>query len=160
MKQEIWKDVIGYEGLYQVSNLGRLKSKYRILKQSGKRYWKVCLSKNNIHYRLDVHRLVAKAFIPNPHNYIEINHIDGNKHNNNVNNLEWTTRSENLKHAFRIGLKKASSCKKIAKMKNGKELERYKSIIQASRINNIKYSTLLILVKTNKKYNGFSWKTL
>ena len=111
--EEVWKDIGGYEGLYQVSNLGRIKSldrrtmkwKIKALGFNGKnKYLQVSLYKNNIEKRYLVHRLVAQAFIPNLYNKETINHKDGNKQNNNVNNLEWATRSENSQHAFRTGL--------------------------------------------------------
>lgn len=116
---EEWKDIQGYEGLYQVSNLGRVKSLYRlnsrgqkikgkILKYSinPKGYAIVILCKNGITKTISVHRLVAIHFIENPNNLNVINHIDGNKINNNITNLEWCTQSENVKHAYRTGLAK------------------------------------------------------
>lgn len=104
--QEIWKDIAGYEGLYQVSNLGNVKSLKRlvpiksskkklfpveekILKPVKARYCIVRLSKNGKHQNYSVHRLAASAFIPNPLNLPIINHKDENKQNNNVENLEW-----------------------------------------------------------------------
>jgi len=109
---EIWKDIKGYEGIYEVSNLGRVRSiprngtinKTKILSPAlihG--YYSLCLrNKNKKMHR--VSRLVAQAFIPNPENKPEVNHIDGNKKNNVVCNLEWNTASENMLHAFKTGL--------------------------------------------------------
>ena len=103
--KEIWKDVEGYEGLYQVSNLGRVKriTTGRVLKplKHSNGYLMVKLSKNSIVYTKTIHSLVAQAFIPNPENKPEINHIDENKTNNNVSNLEWMTRKENINHGTR-----------------------------------------------------------
>ena len=103
--KEIWKDIKDYEGLYQASNLGRVKriTTGRVLKplKHANGYLMVKLSKNSIVYTKTVHRLVAEAFIPNPEHKSEINHIDENKTNNNVSNLEWMTRKENINHGTR-----------------------------------------------------------
>lgn len=106
---EIWKDILGHEGSYQVSNLGRVRSldrecwnghvffvkKGRVLKQklSTSGYMRVCIGRNNDEY---VHRLVAAAFHPNPDNLPQVNHKDENKLNNNANNLEWCTPLYNM----------------------------------------------------------------
>lgn len=115
LPNEEWRDAIGYEGGYQVSNLGRIKSlqrkKTRIVKpdiiHTG--YLRVMFykdGKTKSHY---THVLVAKAFIPNPDNKSDVNHINGVKTDNRVENLEWTTRSENIIHAFANGLSKSGS---------------------------------------------------
>src|SRR5580704_15348041 len=108
VEQEIWKDVVGFaSGFYQVSNLGRVKSLPRlrnynggfrktcpkILKQSVDRYAQVRLHDSNTYKVLLVHRLVAEAFIPNPHNKPTVNHKNGDKKDNRACNLEWMTRS-------------------------------------------------------------------
>lgn len=107
MNKEIWKDVVGYEGLYQVSNLGRVKSLFRykkILKQfeDNKGYLRVTLYKNNKSKSIKVHKLVAEAFIPNPNNYDCINHKDENKTNNRVENLEFCSFYYNLMYGTRV----------------------------------------------------------
>lgn len=117
---EIWKPVVGYEGLYEISNLGRLKSVSRTVNHSKtgsrkipekiktptdiKGYFCCYLYRENVGKRFAIHRLVAEAFIPNPENKPEVNHIDGDKHNNNLSNLEWVTPSENMRHALNAGL--------------------------------------------------------
>ena len=116
--EELWKDIEGYEGLYQVSNLGRVKSLDKIdsigrkikgrnmkLRLNKCGYVDVKLSTDSIEKDKLVHRLVAEAFIPNTDGKHVINHIDGNKQNNCVNNLEWCTQKENIQHAFEIGLR-------------------------------------------------------
>ena len=105
---EIWKDIKGYEGLYQVSNLGRVKSfqnhRVFIRKQSHnkKGYLVLVLSKNNKNIQCRVHRLVAEAFLPNPNNYPCINHKDESRTNNTVDNLEWCTVQYNNYYGTRI----------------------------------------------------------
>lgn len=125
--EEIWKDVEGFERLYQVSNLGNVKSlansktkSEKILKYSlGRRgYCQVVLSKSNNKYYMRVHRLVAQAFIPNPENKPEVNHINGIRNDNRVENLEWCTQSENQIHAYRIGLQLSGENIGTSKLKN------------------------------------------
>lgn len=102
---EIWKDIPGYEGRYQVSDLGALRSKERgalrpFINQHG--YAIATLSKEGQRIRTGVHRLVASAFIPNPEGKAQINHINGNKQDNRPENLEWATCSENNLHRRRV----------------------------------------------------------
>lgn len=129
--KEIWKDIKDYEGLYQVSNLGRVKriTTGRVLKplKHANGYLMVKLSKNSIVYTKTVHRLVAEAFIPNPEHKSEINHIDENKTNNNVSNLEWMTRKENINHGTRTErMSKTQSIPIIAtNIKTGESKEFY-----------------------------------
>lgn len=138
---EEWKDVVGYEGLYQVSNLGRVKRlpkqlryevkdsregfrnqgvydvvtnlKEKILKNTyvDKGYLAVGLRKDMVTKNIRVHRLVAIAFIPNPENKPEVNHMDGVKGNNRLDNLEWVTGKENNDHALSTGLGKDNTPK-------------------------------------------------
>lgn len=118
---EIWKPIKGFEGLYEVSNLGRVKAlkrkkncnrgwgwiKEHIMKPTscGTEYYRVPLTdKEHIKKYYLVHRLVAQEFIDNPNNLPQVNHIDGDKRNNCISNLEWCTREDNIKHAYKIGL--------------------------------------------------------
>lgn len=103
MQKEIWKPVKGYEGFYEISNYGNVKNVQRgnlrklLLNKDG--YVEILLSKNGSVKSVRVHRLVAEAFIPNPDKKPEVNHKDYNKSNNYIENLEWTTRKENVNHS-------------------------------------------------------------
>lgn len=139
---EVWKDIVGYEGLYQVSNLGRVKSlkrnkannygkvpervlKQQINKKSGG-YSQASLCKEGKYKVFFIHRLVARAFIHNPDNKPVVNHKDGNKHNNCVGNLEWCTQKENVLHSFVTGLnvpideRKSGVWTVVVEVRNGK----------------------------------------
>lgn len=155
--KEQWKDIIGYEGYYQVSNIGRIRSLDRyLIKSNGVREFKegkiltVCHNKRvnvyEVHLHINgvrkcrkVHRLVAEAFIHNddPINKTTVNHIDGDRSNNASCNLEWCSYSENLKHAYddlnRVvnrAKSKNTHCKSVDYF--GNEIE-YKSVAEASR---------------------------
>lgn len=125
----VWKDIEGYEGLYQVSDTGEVRgldrkttgNRHRTIKgtvlKKGKTttgYWLVVLSKDGKSKTHKVHRLVAKAFIENPLGKPNVNHIDNNPLNNNVSNLEWCTQSENVAHAYRIGAHKKRPMPNVA----------------------------------------------
>lgn len=111
--EEIWKDIPGYEGLYQASNLGRVRNmkfgRKRLLrtKVSKKGYVDVCLSKSNVVKTHRLHKIVTLTFLGQRPEGLEVNHIDGDKKNNCIDNLEYVTRSENELHAFKFLGKKA-----------------------------------------------------
>lgn len=155
MSGEEWRAINGYNGRYKISNFGRVLSVERkvsngtgiitiptkILKQSlnYKGYPITYLSKNAKCKTVAVHRLVAIAFISNFENKPQVNHIDGNKQNNNVDNLEWCTNGENQIHAYKIGLNyvtgKAGKPKRAViqvDMKTGKYLNEYSSVAEAT----------------------------
>lgn len=129
MSNEIFKDIKGYEGLYQVSNLGNIKSlhcnKEKIMKPTIRsknyQYYFVGLLKDGKRKYFAIHRLVAMMFIPNPNNYEQVDHLDGNKLNNNVENLEWVTSKENTNRAWGKGLAKYTDERKQKLSKIAKE---------------------------------------
>lgn len=133
MEEEIWKDIKGYEGLYQISSFGYIKSFKRYKEGKILRQAKYSNGYLFVHLRpmlngqksQMVHRLVAETFIPNPNNYPYVNHKNGNKQDNTIENLEWCTQSYNLKHALDIGLID-SQCKikrKVWLSKGNEQLE-------------------------------------
>lgn len=157
---EEWREVRDFENHYEVSNLGRLRSiitsqgtyRKRMKKPSLDRngYENTKLYKNNIAYCKLIHRLVAEAFIPNPEHKLTVNHIDGIKSNNHVNNLEWNTYSENHIHAFNIGLKSREACKQ--------RMLGTKSKDSKSKYHNVSYDNTrkkwIASIKINKKTTG------
>ena len=113
MYREVWKPISGFEGLYEVSNMGRVRSLRRNIVISARKrekdgYVTCNLSKEGSVKCKLVHRLVAETFIPNKESKPEVNHIDGNKQNNSIKNLQWVTASENQRHSIEIGLRKGS----------------------------------------------------
>ena len=186
--KEIWKPIVGYEGYYEVSNFGNVKSLTR--KVSGKLgsirntkerilakrfnhdgYSQVYLGKNSIFKGKMVHRLMAEVFIKNPLNKKEVNHKDGIKDNNNINNLEWCTPSENIIHSFKVLKRKAgkqgklgkdnSSSKPIIQMDlNGKILNIWncqREIFEAG----IKAWNISHVINDNyRQSGGYKWKLL
>ena len=130
--EEIWKDIKGYEGRYQISNFGRVKSliypKEKIMNiynfrrdgEKGKGYWRARLIKNSSYKYFFVHRLVAEAFIPNPNNYATVNHINGIKTDNRIDNLEWCSLKENIQKAWETGLYKVDEIRRLNGYKTGK----------------------------------------
>lgn len=164
---EIWKDIEGWEGFYQVSNLGKVKSlpkkspganttKVSFLKNQIKNgYNSVVLSRNGKGKHFLLHRLIAKAFIPNPENKKCVNHKNGIRMDNRLENLEWVTHSENSKHGF-VSNKRKNQNRKLTEeqvFEIKKELKNYKHgdcKILAKKFNVSKY--IISLIKVGKCY--------
>lgn len=187
--QEIWKNVKNYEGLYQVSNLGKIKTLQRrgattkIIKpkKNSNGYLIVGLHKNGIRKEVAIQRLVAIAFIKNLEEKPEVNHIDGNKENNNVFNLEWVTHKENMEHARNNNLIKVTEnvikqgkfigkkygkqngkkrAKKVSQIDiNNKVLKQWNSITEANKYTGISISGISRCCNNKKeKARGYRWK--
>ncbi len=174
---EEWKDVEGYEGLYQVSNFGKIRSIYRYKRElkplyTNSGYIQAQLCKDKTVKAVLVHRIVANAFIPNTENKPCINHKDGNKHNNHISNLEWCTFSENEKHSYKVLKKKTSKGRlgmygsKCYNHRNiiqytidGKFVKEYESRGEASRITGISSGSIWLAMNGKRNYaGGFIWK--
>ena len=166
--EEHWKDISGYEGLYSVSDTGLVKIHIynKILKpiiQLG--YESVVLYRNKKCKAFKVHRLVAMAFIPNPNNLSQVNHIDGNKLNNNVNNLEWCTAKQNTHHAINNGLYFSSAhiskCQPIIikKDKDGNVVDVYKTVTEAATKNHVSRLTIYRRLHGTSKNSDYTFES-
>lgn len=185
--KEIWKDIENYEGIYQVSNLGRVRSltrkvickggqrttKGKILKPTVSRnlYLTVDLRQHQKHKTQLVHRLVAQAFIPNPKKYSIINHRDNNPQNNIVTNLEWCTQSYNVKYGYSNGnAKPTSGCFKKGNIphnrrrinqysKSGEYLNTFNSVKEAGLyVNTVPSNINNCLSGNTKTAKGYIWR--
>ena len=172
--KEIWQDIEEYEGIYQISNFGRIKRLYcnkkeKVLKPFIKNgYYTVRLSKKSKVKNFRVHRLIGKAFIKNPNNYNIIDHINGIKTDNKFENLEWVTHKENTRRAWQQGLCTGTKGKlgiqnkksiKILQLKNGKVINEFYGTYEAQRITGIANSSINECCRDKRKTaGGYEWK--
>lgn len=187
-QKEIWKDVIGYEGLYQISNLGKVKSLDRYIfkdRWSGFHYYgkilkpqitcgypTVKLSKNKKYKSCSIHRLIAIHFIPNPENKPQVNHINSIRNDNRIENLEWVTAQENIIHGYKYGYMKSPKAmtgrfgkdnpKSVPVLKisiDNDILHEYDSIHCANRDTNISIGNIHSVCNSKRKTaGGFKWR--
>ena len=183
--EEIWRDIKNYEGLYQVSNLGRVKSLSRYIRhwrggllfREGRimtprvnkyGYLQLSLNKNGKYKTFTVHQLVAKAFVPNPNKFPAVNHIDENKTNNIVDNLEWCenkyncnygTRNKRIKYYQKNDTKKSKPILQYSL--TGEFIKEYPSIHEANRQTGIDRKSIMSVckqIKNHKTAGGYVWK--
>ena len=160
--EEIWKDVPGYEGLYLVSNKGRVFSHRcgKCLTQHMDRggYLRVPLVSNKQHRLWAVHRLVALTFIPNPENLPEVNHRDENKTNNCCENLEWCTRKYNAHYGTALRRMAATNSKPVEQMKDGEIVKRWESMAAASVDGFDSGNISKCCTGKSRTYKGYEWR--
>lgn len=175
--EEIWKPIKDFEDKYEVSNLGRVKNKitnhiFKNTNQYGD-YFSIILYDGGKRKTTRIHRLVAGTFIPNPNNYEEVNHIDGNKQNNRVDNLEWCTRSHNQIHALNMGLNTMDYLNKYNKNKahkkygfiyqfdkNNNLIAKYYSPLEASKMTGVCHRNILQVINHEEgrtQAGGYIW---
>lgn len=168
MFMEEWRDIEGYNGIYQVSDAGRIRSRmipkssgqkvgyhYHILKpiKCNNGYYCVTLCTiDGIHVNESVHRIVAEAFVPNSENKPQVNHIDGDKYNNGADNLEWVTEQENILHAQKMGLKKTPGNAHKIKRSDGMIFE--SAAAAARAMGHASGQHVLDVCRGNRKHTG------
>lgn len=165
----MWKDIKGYEGLYQISDEGKVrritaKGDTKPLKGKEGLYYTVSLCKNGNKKTYAIHRLVAEYFLDRPEGTTEVNHKDGDKHNNNVSNLEWVTQAENQRHASNV-IKRHPFGKAPRKVRcldsDGNFVKEYESVSEASRAIGTSYSRVGITMACKGEYQtayGYRWE--
>lgn len=178
LNNEVWKDIGGYEGIYQVSSLGNVRSLNRVdiisderkfnrkgimlkFKLCRKGYHRVQLYKNHKGKHCNVHRLVAIEFIPNLNNLAQVNHINGDKSDNSVNNLEWITNEDNMKHGIENNLMnfghRATKVNQFSM--DGEFIKSYPSMSQAHRDTGISNGGISMCAKGEYTHSGgFIWR--
>lgn len=182
--KELWKPIEGYEGLYEVSNLGRIKALDRTHIQRGNRgciyshiykgrimkpicekesgYRSISLYKNGKMTKYNIHRIVAKAFIPNPNNLPQINHKDENKTNNRADNLEWCSTLYNLTFGSRLSRIAEKRAKKVAMLnEDGKPVMVFSNISKIERDYGIHHSNIIAVCQGKReRAGGYKWAYL
>lgn len=165
--QEIWKDIPNYEGLYQISNYGRVKtlnprynkveSNIKSVRKCHDGYYRLDLHKNGVKKTYYIHKLVALAFLPNPNNYTVVNHKDENKENNYVDNLEWCTIGYN--NLYSVNSRKKSRRGIIQYDLFGNLIQKWQTISSASKTLNISRNSIFRCCNgTQNTAGNYIWK--
>ena len=169
---EEWRDIKGFEGYYQVSNMGRVK-RLKIVGNEGRtyrerilvpvyntRYLNVSLCKNGTVKQRRVHRLVCEAFIENPYNYPCINHKDENRLNNNADNLEWCTYKYNNSYGTVVVRRAKSRCRAVIQMDlRGRRIKKWDSLKDASEYFGVEYSNIISACRGRQLTSaGYKWR--
>lgn len=176
---EVWASIYGFEKYYQISSLGRVKAMRRYKERGTQRFWtkekllnpkpdgrgyKRVLLYGDISetpIRISIHRLVAEAFIPNPENKPQINHINGIKTDNGINNLEWCTSQENLYHAYASGLNIRARGERvgISRLKE-KQVVKIRKIYQSGKYTQLEVANMFGVSRSAIRgvINGETWK--
>lgn len=171
----MWKDIKNFEGLYQISDTGEVKSvkrlkqnnngyqevkdRLRVLTPDKDGYLRVCLSKHGKHYLKTVHRLVAEAFIPNPDNLPIINHMDEDKQNNSVDNLEWCTVQYNTRYGSGMEKTAMAQGKPVIQIKDGIPINEYYSTGKASRETGVPQANIYKACAGERRTaGGYEWR--
>lgn len=165
--EEIWKDVKGYEGLYQVSDLGNVRSlnfnrkgyvQNLLLQKNNNGYLTVMLTLHGKQKRLSVHRLVAEAFIPNPCDLPCVNHLDESFTNNRASNLEWCTQAYNLEYGTRRAREIASKMKAVEQLKNGAVVKRWTGATEAESAGFSRQCIYYCCNGKQSQHKGYEWR--
>ena len=167
----MWKPVIGYEGLYEVSDQGEVRRLFPNGRTKNMKLWRsanyytVCLSKKCNKKTFAVHRLVADAFLTKPEKATEVNHIDGNKLNNKIENLEWVTQRENMIHSIDVlgnnPFGKAPRKVKCLDPETGEVIAEYRSLLEAGKAMgcaSARASITLVCQGYQNKAYGYKWE--
>ena len=174
----VWKNIPGYEGKYQASEFGMVRSTNRIVKKGNKKvpskvsgqlispyvgtdgYLRVDMSRNGNRRHEKLHSIIAKTFIPNPDNKETVNHIDENKLNNTVSNLEWMTNAENVNYGTRIQRVKEKYGTKVIRISPSKHVESFATLHDAEQKTGILRQSIAYAIKNKTKLKGYEWEEI